>query len=66
MLAASVNCVVIYTDEMQRKNASVKSALIEAQSADKFESIGEYDRALECYQAAVELLLPMIEGIYLC
>jgi tetratricopeptide (TPR) repeat protein len=46
---------------MQKKYASVKAALIKAHNADKLESRGEYDRALECYQAALELLLPMIE-----
>jgi tetratricopeptide (TPR) repeat protein len=49
---------------MQKKYASVKAALIKAHNADKLESRGEYDRALECYQAALELLLPMIEGLY--
>ncbi|CAI8025547.1 Serine/threonine-protein kinase ULK3 [Geodia barretti] len=51
-------------DEMQKKYVAVKAALIKAQNADKLESRGEYDRALECYQAALELLLPMIEGFY--
>ena len=49
---------------MQKKYVAVKAALIKAQNADKLESRGEYDRALECYQAALELLLPMIEGFY--
>ena len=50
-------------DEMQKKYPGVKAAMIKAQNADKFESVGEYNHALECYQAAVELLLPLLEGI---
>ena len=48
---------------MQKKYPGVKAAMIKAQNADKFESVGEYNHALECYQAAVELLLPLLEGI---
>ena len=48
---------------MEKRYPAVKAALIKAHNADKLESVGEYDGALECYQAAVELLLPMIEGI---
>ena len=47
---------------MQRKYAGMKAAMIKAQNADKFELVGEYNHALECYQAAVELLLPLLEG----
>ena len=48
---------------MQTRHTAIAVALEKAQNADRLESIGEYDQALEYYQSAVELLLPLIEGI---
>lgn len=54
---------IFLTDEMQVNYACVKAALIKAQNADKYELASEYDSAIDCYQSAVELLLPFIEGL---
>jgi hypothetical protein len=52
------------SDEMKSKYAGVKAAIIKAHHADVHESMGDFSSALECYQSAVELLLPLIEGIF--
>lgn len=56
--------IVIILDEMQTRHAGVRAAIMKAHNADYLESIGDYNSALECYKNAVELLIPLIEGIY--
>ena len=54
--------MITYTDEIQARYPGVKSAIIKAHNADHFESLGNYAQALECYETAVEQLIPLIEG----
>ena len=51
-----------FTDELQTRHAGVKAAIVKAHNADRLESVGDYNQALECYKDAVGLLIPMIEG----
>ena len=54
------------TDELQARHAGVKAAIVKAHNADRLESVGDYNQALECYKDAVGLLIPMIEGTHTC
>lgn len=57
---------VIYcvTDEMQSKYIRVKSAVTKVYDGDHFESQGNYTKAMQCYKDAIEILIPVVEGIY--
>ena len=67
----SVLHYILCVDEIQARHAGVKDAIMKAHSADQLESVGDYNKALDCYKDAVEILIPLIEGslfssVYIC
>ena len=47
---------------MQAENPKVKAALTKARLAEEMDSCNNYQQALELYEGAVEILIPLIEG----
>ena len=48
---------------MKAKYVGVKTALTKAYDGDHLESLGNYSQALQCYKDAIEMLIPVTEGM---
>ena len=52
-------------EQMKFQNPYLKSAFMKADMAEQEEAHKNYKRAIDLYKEAVELLIPIAEGLYL-
>ena len=53
-------------EHMKFQNPYLKSAFMKADMAEQEESRKNFKRAIDLYKEAVELLIPVAEGMYVC
>lgn len=54
---------IFFVDRLKTENSAVKAALIKASMAEQEEASKNFRHAFDLYQKAVELLIPVVEGI---